>query len=181
MSIDKKTKNKKKADQNLFFFRTRSKFSNFRIFENVTLETRDFFHFIHLICFHDLDLPFLHMKQAAPRSSQGSRNQAPVDSTNTVVNQVFRLALFDHLPRKQIPKDPDSVEEDRNLHLATIQLGLLFNKGLIQADDDRVEAMVRAFVKIIEDYKTPPKKVLREDLDKYIAKQVMQPFVFLSF
>jgi hypothetical protein len=48
----------------------------------------------------------------------------------------------------------------------------MFNKGQIQSDDDRVDALIRAFVKIIQDYKTPPKKVLREDLDKYISKQV---------
>lgn len=112
------------------------------------------------------------MKQI-PRNPQGNRSQQQAtESTNTVVNTVFRLALFDHLPRKQVPKDPDSIEEDRNLHLATIHLGLMFNKGQIQSDDDRVDALIRAFVQIIKDYKTPPKKVLREDLDKYIAKQV---------
>eukprot|EP01031_Cornospumella_fuschlensis_P048554 gene48554-59461_t len=43
-------------------------------------------------------------------------------SANTLANQVFRLALFDHLPRKLMPKDLDSVEKDRILHPATIQL-----------------------------------------------------------
>lgn len=116
------------------------------------------------------------MKQTA-KNNPSTRSTEPV---NTVTNQVFRLALFDHLPRKQVRKDPDSVEEDRVLHLATIHLGILFNKGLIQSDDDRVEAIIRAFVKIIEDYKTPPKKVLREDLDRYISKQVHFHISFTS-
>jgi translation initiation factor eIF-2B subunit delta len=84
-----------------------------------------------------------------------------------------RLTLFDHLPRKQqINKNIDNVEGDRILHPATIKLGALYSKGTIQADDDRVTALVAAFCNIIQDYKTPPKKVLREDLDKYISKQV---------
>eukprot|EP01031_Cornospumella_fuschlensis_P043210 gene43210-52821_t len=93
-------------------------------------------------------------------------------SANTLANQVFRLALFDHLPRKLMPKDLDSVEKDRILHPATIQLGVLFSRGVIIADDDRAHALVVAFQSIIEDYTTPPNKILREDLDKYISKQV---------
>jgi translation initiation factor eIF-2B subunit delta len=85
-----------------------------------------------------------------------------------------RLALFDHLPRRQVQnKNIDSVEGDRVLHPATIKLGALYHKGTIQADDDRVTALIAAFSNIIQDYKTPPKKVLREDLDRYISKQVV--------
>lgn len=103
-------------------------------------------------------------KTSAPRQ--------PGESSNILANQVFRLALFDHLPRKQTPKDPDSIEEDRYLHPATVHLGLMYNKGQIQSDDDRVQALIIAFLTIIKDYKTPPKKILREDLDRYISKQV---------
>jgi translation initiation factor eIF-2B subunit delta len=71
-----------------------------------------------------------------------------------------------------VNKSIDNVEGDRILHPATIKLGSLYSKGTIQADDDRVTALVAAFCNIIQDYKTPPKKVLREDLDKYISKQV---------
>lgn len=105
--------------------------------------------------------------------NQTSSKPLPETSNSAVVNQVFHLALFDHLPRKQIIRDPDLVEEDRILHPATIHLGLLFNKGEIQSDDDRVHALLLAFIDIVRDYKTPPKKILREDLDKYISKQVM--------
>jgi len=87
-----------------------------------------------------------------------------------------RLALFDHLPRRQVQnKNIDSAEGDRFLHPATLKLGALYSKGTIQADDDRVVALIAAFCNIIQDYKTPPKKVLREDLDKHISKQVKVP------
>lgn len=118
------------------------------------------------------------MKQTVKTNIPNRGSNEPV---NRVTDQVFRLALFDHLPRKQVVKDPDSVEEDRILHLSTIHLGIMFNKGLIQADDDRVEAVLRAFEKIIADYKTPPNKVLREDLDRYISKQVKSTEILLSF
>ena len=84
-----------------------------------------------------------------------------------------RLAFFDHLPRKQnANRNTDLVECDRILHPATIKLGGLYSKGLVLADDDRVTSLIAAFCNIIQDYKTPPKKVLREDLDKYLSKQV---------
>jgi len=83
-----------------------------------------------------------------------------------------RLSLFDHLPKKLPMKNSDLVEGDRILHPATIKLGALYSKGMIQADDDRVTSLVAVFCNLIQDYKTPPKKVLREDLDKYISKQV---------
>mmetsp|Transcript_8740 Transcript_8740/g.12127 ORF Transcript_8740/g.12127 Transcript_8740/m.12127 type:complete len:507 (+) Transcript_8740:26-1546(+) len=103
--------------------------------------------------------------------------------TSSVVDQVLRLALFDHLPRKQHPRNPDSIEGDRGavglgsdrtiqLHPATLKLGALYNKGLIQADDDRVAALISLFHNLVNDYKTPPNKILREDLDKYISKQI---------
>lgn len=110
------------------------------------------------------------MKTAQTKGASAPRQQG--ESSNLLANQVFRLALFDHLPRKQTPKDPDSVEEDRSLHPTTIHLGLMYIKGYIQSDDDRVQALIAAFITIIKDYKTPPKKILREDLDKYISKQV---------
>jgi len=83
-----------------------------------------------------------------------------------------RLAFFDHLPRKLPVKNPDLVEADRILHPATIKLGGLYSKGLVQADDDRVTVLISAFCTIIRDYKTPPKKILREDLDRFLSKQV---------
>jgi hypothetical protein len=83
-----------------------------------------------------------------------------------------RLTLFDHLPNKQPLRNPDLVEGDRILHPATLKLGALYSQGIIQTDDDRVTSMVAVFCNIIKDYKTPPKKVLREDLDKHISKQV---------
>ncbi|RYG67195.1 hypothetical protein EON64_07995 [archaeon] len=114
-------------------------------------------------------------EQAKPATKSSNVKQSQPDSTattNTLANQVFRLALFDHLPRKLVPKDHDSVEKDRILHPATIQLGVLFSRGVTIADDDRAHALVLAFLSIIEDYSTPPNKILREDLDKYISKQV---------
>jgi hypothetical protein len=109
---------------------------------------------------------------AAQKGPGGKDTALSSPTDNLIANQVFRLALFDHLPRKQLPKDPDSIEGDRNLHISTIQLGLMFHKGVIQCDDDRVHALIAAFHGMISDYKTPPKKILREDLDRYISKQV---------
>lgn len=112
----------------------------------------------------------------AQSSSRSGGNIAPAaENSNTLANQVFRLALFDHLPRKQTSKDPDLIEEDRIIHPATVHLGLMFNKGIIRADDDRAHALIAVFVQIVQDYKTPPKKILREDLDKCVCKQVSYP------
>lgn len=106
-------------------------------------------------------------------SGKAATKPANVEAT-TPAKSDNRFALFDHLPRRQVQnKNIDSVEGDRVLHPATIKLGALYCKGTIQADDDRVTALLAAFCNIIQDYKTPPKKVLREDLDKYISKQVL--------
>ena len=83
-----------------------------------------------------------------------------------------RLALFDHLPRKQPMVDPYSMEGESSLHPATIKLGLLYRTGTVYSDDDRVVALLAAFTKVIEDYKTPPNKQLSWDLDKHIRAQV---------
>ena len=83
-----------------------------------------------------------------------------------------RLALFDHLPRKQPMVDAYSMEGESSLHPATIKLGLLYRTGSVYSDDDRVVALLAAFMKVIEDYKTPPNKQLSWDLDKHIRAQV---------
>ena len=95
--------------------------------------------------------------------------------TSTSVNskKVSHLAFFDHLPRKVISKSDDLIEGDRILHPATIKLGGLYSKGIVQTDDDRVLALIGAFCSIIRDYQTPPKKILREDMDKHMSKQVI--------
>ena len=82
------------------------------------------------------------------------------------------MALFDHLPRKQAPADPHSVEGEAALHPATVKLGLLYRKGAVYADDDRVVALLAMFMKVIEDYRTPPNKSLNMDLDKHVRTQV---------
>ena len=67
----------------------------------------------------------------------------------------------------------DSIEKgDRNIHPATIKLGLLYRQGLVQEDDDRVAALIAAFCNIIRDYTAPPNKQLSWDLDKHIRNQV---------
>lgn len=128
--------------------------------------------------------------QPAPIKSQQSTKQSSVtelstaknpsqtskslkhENVNSIANQVYRMALFDHLPRKQTPKDPDSVEEDRIIHSATVQLGLLYQRGVIQHDDDRAQALLTTMMRVIADYRTPPLMTFREDLDRYIVKQV---------
>lgn len=94
-----------------------------------------------------------------------------------------RLSFFDHLPRKQQPKSLDAIEasELQQLHPATVKLGGLFAKGIVQTDDDRVTALVAAFCSIVRDYNSPPKKVLREDLDRFISRQVKPTGIIVSF
>lgn len=82
------------------------------------------------------------------------------------------LSLFDHLPRK-VAKNVDSIDPDRIIHPGTVKLASLFEDGSIVDDDDRIISSIVLFSKIISDYKTPPKKSLREDLDKYFTKQVI--------
>lgn len=96
----------------------------------------------------------------------------PTVGVDAVSAKPERLSLFDHLPKKQALKNNDVVEGDRILHPATLKLGALYSKGLVQTDDDRVTSLVAVFCNLLQDYKTPPKKALREDLDKYISKQV---------
>eukprot|EP01038_Epipyxis_sp_PR26KG_P008140 gene8140-11019_t len=87
-------------------------------------------------------------------------------------------ALFDHLPRRTFKRGSNnsnnisSVEGERILHPATIKLGGLYYTGKIFEDDDRVVALVAAIVNIMADYKTPPSKILREDMDRYLGKQI---------
>ena len=83
------------------------------------------------------------------------------------------LSLFDHLPRK-VAKTSDSIDSDRIIHPGTVKLASLFEDGSICDDDDRIISAIVLFSKIISDYKTPPKKSLREDLDKYFTKQVFE-------
>jgi hypothetical protein len=102
---------------------------------------------------------------------KASKGGAAVEQSNSS-RALSRLALFDHLPRKSTLRSSDLVEYDRILHPATIKLGGLYSKGHVLNDDDRVTSLLAAFVSIIRDYKTPPNKILREDLDRYLSKQV---------
>ena len=112
-------------------------------------------------------------------STKPGRNTAPVEA-NPPLRLENRLTLFDHLPRRQlINKNSDNVEGERFLHPSTIKLGSLYSRGTIQSDDDRVTALVASFCNVIQDYKTPPKKVLREDLDKHISKQARRCIIIL--
>lgn len=83
-----------------------------------------------------------------------------------------RLALFDHLPRKAASNASELIEGDRSLHPATLKIGLMFSRGIIREDDDRVAALLATFCTIIEEYKTPTNKSLSWDLDKHIKAQV---------
>jgi hypothetical protein len=126
-------------------------------------------------------------KQATATETSNARNatqtsrSAKQENVNSIANQVYRMALFDHLPRKQIPKDPDSVEEDRIIHPATVHLGLLYQRGVIQHDDDRAQALLTTMMRVIADYRTPPLMTFREDLDRYIVKQVRWSLVQCKF
>ena len=96
------------------------------------------------------------------------------ENSNGINMNHQRLALFDHLPRgKNSLATFDNLEmKERILHPATVKLGSLFSKGVILSDDDRVSALFSLFCELIHDYKTPPKKILREDLDRFVSKQI---------
>lgn len=88
---------------------------------------------------------------------------------------VLRLALFDHLLSNRKQRDysnSGSLKRDPNLHPATIKLEALYSSGTIHSDDDRLTSLYCAFTNIIRDYTTPPKKIFREDFDKFVSKQV---------
>ena len=86
-------------------------------------------------------------------------------------NENLRLTLFDHLPRCKQPS-LDKIDDDRCLHHATVQLCGLYYSGVFLDDDQRIESLIVLLLQLIHDYKTPPKKLLREDLDRFISKQV---------
>ncbi len=108
-------------------------------------------------------------KAVNPSSTDG----AQIDTAN----KKHHLALFDHLPHRITPNFQESIGGDRTLHAATVKLANLFYSGIVQEDDDRVIALIVLFCTLVQDYTTPPKRSLREDLDKYVAKQVC--FIFI--
>jgi hypothetical protein len=104
--------------------------------------------------------------KASQQQQQAKAHQPSTQSSNT------RLALFDHLPRKAVASSSEAIEGDRGLHPATVKIGLMFSKGIIREDDDRVAALLATFIAIVEEYKTPTNKSLTWDLDKHIRAQV---------
>jgi hypothetical protein len=101
----------------------------------------------------------------------------PISRANSlaVPTQKFRLALFDHLVKKAPLLDPLSIEQgtpDIFIHPAIIKLGLLFWKGVVREDDDRVGALLCAFMSVIQDYLTPSNTELRRELTKHVSYQV---------
>ncbi len=110
-------------------------------------------------------------KQQGKQKVEAKQQGAASSTSDVGAKKQHQLALFDHLPRKAV-KNTHSVEADPILHPAIVKLGGLFSRGTIFSDDDRVTSLIAAFQCVVKDYKTPPKKVLREDLDLYIRKQV---------
>ena len=86
-----------------------------------------------------------------PKKIQGNQNlpQASASSRQTT-NASSHLALFDHLPKRPINTQSDSIEDDLGLHPSTVQLGTLFRNGTIRDDDDRVAALLATFCAIIQ-------------------------------
>lgn len=50
------------------------------------------------------------------------------------------------------------------IHPAVVQLGIQYARGLITGGDGRCYALMQTFKRVIEDYQTPPEKVLNRDL-----------------
>jgi translation initiation factor eIF-2B subunit delta len=85
--------------------------------------------------------------------------------------------LFDQLlPKKQVggPAQEALMDPDLTIHPATLKLGALYKHGTVRDDDDRIVALIQAFINVIDDYTLPQnnKAILRDDLDKHIKAQV---------
>lgn len=93
-------------------------------------------------------------------------------ATVSSLQQHNHLALFDHLPRQTVPSYRESMNNEKVIHPATTKIAGLYFNGSIQEDDERVIALVVLLRRVIEDYQAPPKRSLREDLDKHVSKQV---------
>ena len=114
-------------------------------------------------------------------ANAGKANTSANQSGSSLDRHIQRLALFDHLPRKQPTPSVEEIDGCSSLHSSTIKLGLLYKKGIIREDDDRAAALISLFCNIIEDYKTPPNKSLSWDLDKHIRAQVSLSTPFYLF
>ena len=108
--------------------------------------------------------------KAPSTQTSGTKQAASGPKTSSQVSPpVYRLAMFDHLTRVPAPL---TFEQSSQLHPSTIKLGILFRKGQLYDDDERVSALLLCLMNVIEDYSTPPNKSLSWDLDKHIKHQV---------
>ena len=90
---------------------------------------------------------------------------------------VYRLAMFDHLSRPALAL---TSEQSSHLHPSTIKLGMLFRKGQLYDDDDRVSALLLCLMNVIEDYSSPPNKSFSWDLDRHIKHQVRKTYSIIT-
>lgn len=89
-------------------------------------------------------------KPAASGGSNKPQATGPTPSTTTaaaVSSKAPRLALFDHLTSKlpQSALSQDTIDGDKSIHPITLKIGIMFRKGLIREDDDRVAALLSGF------------------------------------
>lgn len=119
---------------------------------------------------------------AAPTKTKGSHNHSPMlqfddpkkvakfnKSSMVVRTQVQKIVpLFSHLPQYEREQSLSlklkvgfSSEE---IHPAILRLGLQYAAGTISGGNARCVAMLTALKQYIEDYTTPPSKLLRDDL-----------------
>jgi translation initiation factor 2B subunit (eIF-2B alpha/beta/delta family) len=110
----------------------------------------------------------------SPATHAMNRNKSSDSQGGAHAPEQYRLKLFDQLlPKKtSVALESHLIDGDLQLHPATLKLGALYRHGTVRDDDDRIVALIQAFINIIDDYSTPSNKSLRDDLDKYIKAQV---------
>lgn len=92
-----------------FFAQSRRTFFFFYVF----MSTLVHFHSTRILIFFGEERVLLLSKSALNFVLQTMSSSSSSATSTSVVDQVLRLALFDHLPRKQYPRNPDSIEGDR--------------------------------------------------------------------
>jgi translation initiation factor eIF-2B subunit delta len=114
-----------------------------------------------------------------PRMQFDDENRRVKAKRRAVVNQTEvrnRVELFRHLPQyergTQLPYLESKFFQLDLVHPAVYKVGLQYLAGDISGGNARCIAMLQAFKEAIEDYSTPPEKILVRDLTAKISSYV---------
>ncbi|XP_023767058.1 uncharacterized protein LOC111915648 isoform X2 [Lactuca sativa] len=114
-----------------------------------------------------------------PRMQFDDKNRVEKAKKRSVVKQTEarnRVELFRHLPQYERGNQLSDLESKffqlDHVHPAVYKVGLQFLTGDIMWSNTRCIAMLQAFQKVIEDYTTPPEKILTRDLTSKLNSSV---------